>query len=100
VGIVLVQSIGVGEVGVIQLRKKLPPRRLAKNLKARGIIGGLHLSGGRDERLRRTVEYLRRLAPDLAIPLHCSGPHESCALRQALREKEKFVGVGRTIVLP
>jgi 7,8-dihydropterin-6-yl-methyl-4-(beta-D-ribofuranosyl)aminobenzene 5'-phosphate synthase len=75
-------------------------RRVTKNPKVRGIIGGLHLVGASDERLRRTVEYLRHLAPDLVIPLHCSGAHESCALRQALGEVVKLAGVGRTIILP
>jgi 7,8-dihydropterin-6-yl-methyl-4-(beta-D-ribofuranosyl)aminobenzene 5'-phosphate synthase len=75
-------------------------RRVTKNPKIRGIIGGLHLIGASDERLRRTVEYLRHLQPDLLIPLHCSGAHESCALRQALGEVVKLAGVGRTIVLP
>jgi 7,8-dihydropterin-6-yl-methyl-4-(beta-D-ribofuranosyl)aminobenzene 5'-phosphate synthase len=75
-------------------------RRVTKNPKVRGIIGGLHLIGASDERLRRTVEYLRHLDPDLVIPLHCSGAHESCALREALGEVVRFAGVGRTIILP
>jgi 7,8-dihydropterin-6-yl-methyl-4-(beta-D-ribofuranosyl)aminobenzene 5'-phosphate synthase len=75
-------------------------RRVTKNPKVRGIIGGLHLIGASGERLRRTVEYLRHLDPELVIPLHCSGAHESCALRQALGEMVKFAGVGRTIILP
>jgi 7,8-dihydropterin-6-yl-methyl-4-(beta-D-ribofuranosyl)aminobenzene 5'-phosphate synthase len=75
-------------------------RRVTKNPKVRGIIGGLHLIGASDERLRRTVEYLRHLDPDLVIPLHCSGAHESCTLRQGLGGVVKLAGVGRTVNLP
>lgn len=75
-------------------------RRVTDNPKVRGIIGGLHLLGASDERLRRTVEYLRHLEPELLIPLHCSGAPESCALRQALGEVVKLAGVGRKMILP
>jgi len=94
----LVLLSGCCHAGLINTTKHA--RRVTKNPKVRGIIGGLHLVGASDERLRRTLEYLRHLELDFLIPLHCSGPHESCALRQALGEVVKLAGAGRTIILP
>jgi len=71
--------------------------RLTENTKLKGIIGGLHLMGTSDERLSRTVDYLKGLTPEIVVPLHCSGQKESCLLRQDLGEIVKFMGAGEEL---
>lgn len=71
--------------------------RLTGNTKLKGIVGGLHLMGANDERLSRTVDYLKGLTPEIVVPLHCSGRRESCILRQGLGEIVKFMGAGEEL---
>lgn len=71
--------------------------RLTGNTKLKGIIGGLHLMGANDDRLSRTVDYLKELTPEIVVPLHCSGQEESCFLRQSLGEIVKFMGTGEEL---
>lgn len=60
------------------------------------IIGGTHLGDAGAPRLARTIEALRRFAPRLLVPLHCTG-------EAALRLKQEFPttchggGVGDTM---
>ncbi|MGZ5100584.1 MAG: hypothetical protein ACXWGX_07625, partial [Usitatibacter sp.] len=40
-----------------------------------------------DDYLRRTVEELKALDPDVVIPLHCSGPGFVTAMREMLGDR-------------
>lgn len=71
--------------------------KLTGNTKLKGIIGGLHLMGASEERLLRTVDYLKEITPEIVVPLHCSGQKESCLLRQGLGEIVKFMGAGEEL---
>ena len=62
-----------------------------------GIVGGLHMIGASDERLRLTVERLREYDPGFIAPLHCAGARETAVLYRELGEKVRFLGVGDTI---
>ena len=37
------------------------------------VIGGFHLQNADHRRLEQTIEALRRIAPELIIPCHCTG---------------------------
>lgn len=59
------------------------------------VIGGLHLLSPPAERLRRTVEHLRGLAPRRLSPCHCTDLHSKLALAAAAPLRE--VGVGLAV---
>jgi len=57
------------------------------------VLGGTHLGAASEERLDRTIEELRRLAPMQLVPIHCTGS------RAAARFLGAFPGsctIGRT----
>jgi 7,8-dihydropterin-6-yl-methyl-4-(beta-D-ribofuranosyl)aminobenzene 5'-phosphate synthase len=72
---------------------------LTGNTKIKGIIGGFHLIGASNDRIRRTSEYLKDKNIEMIIPLHCSGATESCSLWQSLGNCVKFCSVGDEVVL-
>jgi 7,8-dihydropterin-6-yl-methyl-4-(beta-D-ribofuranosyl)aminobenzene 5'-phosphate synthase len=41
--------------------------------KVHAILGGFHLSGAQGEKIKKTVEELNKFAPDLIVPMHCTG---------------------------
>lgn len=71
--------------------------KITGNRKIRAIVGGLHLAGAGEDRLTKTVEFLKEIKPDMLVPLHCTGWPETSYLRQALGDVVKLVGVGDEI---
>jgi 7,8-dihydropterin-6-yl-methyl-4-(beta-D-ribofuranosyl)aminobenzene 5'-phosphate synthase len=55
--------------------------------KVHAVLGGFHLFPAPDDYVRQTVAELQKLAPDVIIPLHCSGPGMSEALRAMMPEQ-------------
>ncbi len=55
--------------------------------RVKAVIGGFHLIGASEGRIRRTVEELRRLNPDLLAPCHCTGLKAVNAFMEAFGEK-------------
>jgi len=74
--------------------------RIAGNDRIYAIVGGLHLTGAREERMNRTVRFLAGLELEHLVPLHCSGVPETCRLAQELGESVAFGGVGTQIAFP
>lgn len=62
-----------------------------------GIVGGLHLKSATRLRMKRTIDYLKKIKPKLIIPLHCSGLEESFQLKEALGKSVQIKGVGDQI---
>ena len=67
-------------------------QRITGREKVRAIMGGLHLVGAEESRLSRTISFLRELAPNLLVPLHCTGREETQKLKQALPEMVRLAG--------
>jgi 7,8-dihydropterin-6-yl-methyl-4-(beta-D-ribofuranosyl)aminobenzene 5'-phosphate synthase len=63
------------------------------------IVGGLHLVGLPEERVREVAEYLRRRSPGLVVGAHCTGPEGLAALQSALPGAVRPGGVGVTVEL-
>ncbi len=36
-------------------------------------MGGFHLTGAKEELIRRTVADIKAMAPDYILPMHCTG---------------------------
>lgn len=48
-------------------------REVTGEEKVYAVLGGFHLSGAPEEKLKRTVEVLQAFNPDLIVPMHCTG---------------------------
>ena len=48
------------------------------------IIGGFHLSGAPEERIRQTVEDIAAIDPKIVVPMHCTGLETIEALSERL----------------
>ena len=55
--------------------------------KVHAVLGGFHLFPAPDDYVVRTVNELKKLNPDVVIPLHCSGPGMVAALRELLADR-------------
>jgi len=86
---------GCCHAGIINTVKHA--QKITGNSKINGIIGGLHLVDASEKRLKKTSEYLRKISPQMIIPLHCSGLEESFYLRQMVGDNVKFLGAGEEI---
>jgi len=65
--------------------------------RVKAVIGGFHLIGASEGRIRRTVEELRRLNPDLLAPCHCTGLKAVNAFMEAFGEKCRPPSTGDVI---
>jgi 7,8-dihydropterin-6-yl-methyl-4-(beta-D-ribofuranosyl)aminobenzene 5'-phosphate synthase len=58
------------------------------------IVGGFHLLRATPDRIRKTIEALRALEPDLLIPLHCTGDQAMAELSRAFGDRLRYAHVG------
>lgn len=55
--------------------------------KVHAVLGGFHLFPADEQYVRRTVTELKALEPDVVIPMHCSGPGFTYALREIMPDR-------------
>ncbi|MGE5303178.1 MAG: twin-arginine translocation signal domain-containing protein [Alphaproteobacteria bacterium] len=67
----LVVLSGCAHVGVVNTVKHAQQITGVRNVHA--IMGGFHLIGAREERIQRTVADIKAMAPNYAVPMHCTG---------------------------
>ena len=65
--------------------------------KIKAIIGGFHLHDVGPQRMDKTISELSDLAPEMIVPLHCTGLNSASTLREKLGERVMLAGAGRTI---
>lgn len=70
--------LGCAHAGVVNILDHV--RRLTDNRPVRAVLGGLHLGAASPVRLQWTLDSLRRIAPRLLVPMHCTGPLAIAAL--------------------
>ncbi len=68
-----------GIVNTTEYIKKLCPQE-----KIIAIIGGLHLLNADDDRLARTLDYIRSLEPAIVAPCHCTGENAISMFKKSL----------------
>lgn len=71
-------------------------QRAAGTSRIRAVIGGFHLLHAGAERLERTLDALRSLAPDVLIPCHCTGKEAVQCLQDAFGERVSACHSGLT----
>jgi 7,8-dihydropterin-6-yl-methyl-4-(beta-D-ribofuranosyl)aminobenzene 5'-phosphate synthase len=63
------------------------------------VIGGFHLSGASAERIGQTVEGLAELAPEVIVPMHCTGLATIEALQQRFPNRVIYNSAGTQYIL-
>jgi len=81
----LVVLLGCAHAGVINTLQYVT--ELANTGRIQAVIGGMHLVQASPERLRLTVEELRRLEVQRLAPAHCTGMAATLALWNAFPER-------------
>jgi 7,8-dihydropterin-6-yl-methyl-4-(beta-D-ribofuranosyl)aminobenzene 5'-phosphate synthase len=67
----LVVLTGCAHVGVVNTVKHA--QKITGVTKVHAIIGGFHLTGAKEELIRRTVADIKAIGPDYIVPMHCTG---------------------------
>jgi 7,8-dihydropterin-6-yl-methyl-4-(beta-D-ribofuranosyl)aminobenzene 5'-phosphate synthase len=67
----LVVLTGCGHVGIVNTVKHA--QNITGVSKVYAVMGGFHLIGAKEEVIRRTVDDVKRMAPDYVVPMHCTG---------------------------
>ena len=55
--------------------------------KLHAVIGGFHLTTAKPDYIEHTVDELERLAPDVVVPMHCTGAAFIEAMRRRMPER-------------
>jgi 7,8-dihydropterin-6-yl-methyl-4-(beta-D-ribofuranosyl)aminobenzene 5'-phosphate synthase len=67
----LIVFTGCAHVGVVNTVKHAQKITGVTNVHA--IMGGFHLTGAKEELIRRTVADVKAIAPHYIVPMHCTG---------------------------
>jgi 7,8-dihydropterin-6-yl-methyl-4-(beta-D-ribofuranosyl)aminobenzene 5'-phosphate synthase len=82
-GLVVISSCG--HAGIVNTARQA--MEVSGVNKVHAVLGGFHLFPAPDDYLRQTVAELKALAPDVIIPMHCSGPGLIALLRTDLADR-------------
>ncbi|ALU11740.1 beta-lactamase [Ignicoccus islandicus DSM 13165] len=88
----LVVITGCGHAGVENVVEYGLKVTNSSNLRA--LIGGLHLLGANEERIREVAKYLASKSPELVIPTHCTGQIAQYVLMKELGDSYRQGGPG------
>ena len=67
----LVVFTGCAHVGVVNTVRHA--QKMSGVTKVHAIMGGFHLTGAKEEVIRRTVADIKAMTPDYIMPMHCTG---------------------------
>jgi 7,8-dihydropterin-6-yl-methyl-4-(beta-D-ribofuranosyl)aminobenzene 5'-phosphate synthase len=67
----LVLIAGCGHSGIINTLQQAI--KLTDAERVRAVIGGFHLIDATSDRIERTVQELKKLNPEIVVPMHCTG---------------------------
>jgi len=81
----LVVMTACGHAGVVNT--VMHAREVTGVEEVHAIIGGFHLSGAPEERIRKTVEDIAAIDPQIVVPMHCTGLETIEALSERLPSK-------------
>lgn len=90
----LVVCVGCCHAGLINTLKAV--QRASGVSRLRAVVGGFHLLHASEERMRRTVEALRSMAPEMLAPCHCTGGSAVGRLQEAFGERVSACRSGTT----
>jgi len=89
-GLVVISSCG--HAGIVNTVKS---SMAAANVdKVHAVIGGFHLGTSPQDYLQHTLDELRRINPDVILPMHCTGESFIAMLKEKMPEKVVYSNVG------
>jgi 7,8-dihydropterin-6-yl-methyl-4-(beta-D-ribofuranosyl)aminobenzene 5'-phosphate synthase len=89
-GLVVISSCGhAGIINSIRTAMKV------SNVdKLHAVVGGFHLSPAPQDYVDHTIDELAALAPDVVVPMHCTGANFIAAMRQRMPERLVTSNIG------
>ena len=51
------------------------------------LVGGFHLGATPEDQLKKVMEEIKALNPDVIVPMHCSGDNFARAVRETMPDK-------------
>ena len=93
----LVIASGCGHAGIVNIIEQA--RKFTGVDRVCCVVGGFHLVGSSEDRMNKTIQYLKGLNADIVSPMHCSG--FEFTLKAAIELSDCFVsnGIGTKITL-
>src|SRR5262245_20295522 len=82
-GLVVISSCG--HVGIVNTVRQA--REVSGVQKIHAVVGGFHLGPAPDDYLNQVVAEIKKLEPDVVIPMHCSGDNFARAARAEMPGK-------------
>ena len=89
-GLVVISSCG--HTGIINTVKTAMAVSNVDRLHA--VVGGFHLGTTSDDYISHTIDEFEKLAPDVIIPMHCSGPNFIDAMRRRMPDQLVTTNIG------
>lgn len=84
--------LGCAHAGVIHILEHI--QTLTGHRSIRAVLGGMHLGRATPARMQWVIGHLRRIAPRLLVPMHCTGPKAIAALWHEFPEACQPGGAG------
>jgi len=88
----LIVLLGCGHSGPVNSVKQA--MRLTSNNHVHALIGGMHLSHTSEDRIKEIVHNLKKINPDLLIPLHCTGFTAVHHMFNIFKDRVRLLNVG------
>jgi 7,8-dihydropterin-6-yl-methyl-4-(beta-D-ribofuranosyl)aminobenzene 5'-phosphate synthase len=82
-GLVVVSSCG--HVGIVNSAKQA--QEVSGVQKVHALVGGFHLGATPDDQLKKVIDEIKALDPDVIVPMHCSGDNFARAVRETMPDK-------------
>ena len=82
-GLVVVSSCG--HVGIVNSAKQA--QEVSGVQKVHALVGGFHLGATPDDQLKKVIDEIKALDPDVIVPMHCSGDNFARAVRDTMPDK-------------
>ena len=93
-GLVVISSCG--HVGIVNSVRQA--QEVSGVQKIHAIVGGFHLGPAPAEYLNQVVAEVKKLQPDVVIPMHCSGNNFIQAVREQMPDKLVLATIGSRII--
>lgn len=91
----LVVASSCGHVGIVNSVRQA--QEVSGVQKIHAIVGGFHLGPAPADYLNQVVAEIKKLQPDVVIPMHCSGANFTQAVREQMPDKLVLATIGSRI---
>ncbi len=92
----VVVLLGCAHAGVVNTIEYI--RSIIDQNKIRAVMGGMHLYNAEEVVVKKTIDYLKKLDPELIVPMHCTGISVEEKIKQALGSRAEIGEVGKTFL--